>query len=345
LQKEEKDGIVTLTFTADVYPAFELPKDLKTVVELPKVEVTEDEIKRGADYYLNQRANYEVVDRAIQKGDFVRLSYDGKSDGKEISEIAPEQAIYGKQLSTWEEAGNAEAPGIQSIVQGIIGLKAGDKKVITHEFPAEFDIQSLAGKTAQYDVEIFEVREKRLPALDEEFLKAFEVATKEEFEGKIKDEILAQKNSQNEIAKRQKAVEVLMEGLEIELPESAVEEEKNAILEEMMMRFMSSGASRQDLEKNKELLFDTAAKDAGSRAKLKIFLTKVAKANDIKVDNEDMSRLLWQEAMRLRIKPDELVKQLKKDQAKVNRMRADALIQKAINFIAEKAEVKLVEGK
>ena len=52
-----------------------------------------------------------------------------------------------------------------------------------------------------------------------------------------------------------------------------------------------------------------------------------------------MSRMLWQEAMRTRTKPEDLIKQIQKDRMRANRLRSDALLQKAINFIAEKAEV------
>jgi len=102
---------------------------------------------------------------------------------------------------------------------------------------------------------------------------------------------------------------------------------------------MSSGASREDIEKNKEALFESAGKEAEGRAKMRVLLNRVAKANDLKVDNEDMSRILWQESMRTRTKPEELIKQIKKDPSRGNRLRADALLQKAINFVAEKAEV------
>ena len=104
---------------------------------------------------------------------------------------------------------------------------------------------------------------------------------------------------------------------------------------------MSSGASREDIEKNKDALIETSKSEAENRAKMRIFLNRVAKANDLTIDNEDMSRTLWQEAMRTRTKPEELIKQLKKDAARANRLRSDALLQKAINFIAEKAVVEI----
>ena len=141
--------------------------------------------------------------------------------------------------------------------------------------------------------------------------------------------------------KRQLAVEQLLEKVKFPLPESALEDERESILQEMMMRFMSSGASKDDIEKNREMLVETSNKEAEARAKMRIFLNRVAKANDLKVDNDDMGRALWQEAMRTRVKPEDLIKQLKKDPARANRLRSDALLQKAINFIAEKAETSV----
>ena len=345
LKNENKDGAFVLEFTADIYPEIKLPKSLDTKVELEGVEASEEEIANTIEYYRNQRAKYDEVDREIAKGDFIRLSYSGKIDGKAIAEIAPDAHMFADQKSTWEEAGNENAPGVQGIVQGILGMKKGEKKVLSHEFPKEFPDERLAGKKAEYDVEIFEIREKKLPEIDEEFLKGFEVKTEEEFKDKIKVSIENEKKQNNEILKRQFAVEQLMAKSDFPLPESAIEDERQSILEDMMMRYMTSGASREDLEKNKEALFENAGKEAEGRAKMRVFLNRVAKANDLKVDNEDMSRMLWQEAMRTRSKPEELIKQLRKDPARANRMRSDALLQKAINFIAEKASVEIKSEK
>ena len=340
IKKNDKDGATELEFTADVYPDAKLPESLATEVELDSEEVSEAEIDNAVEYRRSQRAKYDEVERPIQKGDFVRLSYKGTYDGKALSEIIPDMPIFCDQKSTWEEAGNVEAPGVQGIVQGIIGMKKGEKTTLSHEFPKEFPNENLAGKKADYEVEIFEIREKKLPELDADFFKAFEVDSLDALKNKIRDSIVNEKKSNNEILKRQFAVEQLMGKTDFPLPETALEDERQSILEEMMMRFMSSGASREDLEKNKEAIYENAGKEAEGRAKMRIFLNRVAKANDLKIDNEDMSRMLWQEAMRSHTKPEELIKQLRKDPARANRLRSDALLQKAINFIAEKAKVE-----
>ncbi|MBR7106234.1 MAG: trigger factor, partial [Opitutales bacterium] len=321
LNKEDKDGEMNLVFTADIYPEVKLPKSLATKVELEATDVKEEEIDNAIEFYRNQRAKYNEVDREIKAGDFIRLAYTGTIDGESVQALAPEMPLYADQKSTWEEAGNKEAPGIQGVVQGIIGMKKGEKKIVSHEFPKDVKNDKIAGKTAQYEVEIFDIREKELPELNEEFFKSFDVDSLEKLREKVKANIEGEKKSNNEVLKRQFAVEQLMEKCDFALPESAVEDERQSILEEMMMRFMSQGASREDIEKNKEALFDSAGKEAEGRAKMRIFLNRVAKANDLKIDNEDMSRMLWQEAMRTRSKPEELIKQLRKDPARANRMR------------------------
>lgn len=341
LKNEEKDGGFRLEFTADIYPEVKLPESLATKVELEKTDATDEEIENAVKFHLNQRAKYNEVDREIKAGDFVRLSYAGKIDGVSVNELAPEMPLYADQKSTWEEAGNKEAPGIQGVVQGIVGMKKGEKKTLSHEFPKDVKNDKITGKTAQYEVEIFDIREKEMPKLDAEFFKSFDVDSEEKFREKIKESIENEKKSNNEILKRQFAVEQLMEKTDFKLPESAVEDERHSILEEMMMRLLSQGASREDIEKNKESLFDNAGKEAEGRAKMRIFLNRVAKANDLKIDNEDMSRMLWQESMRTHTKPEDLIKQIQKDRARANRLRSDALLQKAINFIADKAEVSI----
>ena len=342
---ESSEG-AALTFTADIYPEVKLPEDYKTEVELSPVEATEDEIQKTVDFYRNQRAQYnKIEDRAAQKGDFVQVSYEGKIDGKSIDELVEKPAMYGKQKGTWEEAGNTDVPGVRSIIEGVVGMKVGEKKNVEEIFAADFPEAALAGKTAVYELELNEIREKKLPEVDEAFLKDMGDKTEADFRSRLAKDITAEKTQHNEVLKRQYAVDKLMEGIDFPLPESALEEERQSVLQEMMMHFMSSGATKEDLEKNKESLFENATKEAEPRAKMRIFLNRVAVANSLKVDNEDMQRMLWQESVRTRTRPEELIKQLKKDQARINRMRSDALLQKAINFIAEKAEVKIVEKK
>jgi len=339
-QTIDKDG-ATIDLTADIYPDIKLPTDLKTTVEVESTEVKDEEVEKVVDYYRNQRAQYEPVEREIKKGDFVNLSYEGKIGKTLISELAPDATMYGSQKSTWEEAGNEDAPGVKAIVKALVGMKKGDKVQVKEKFDDKIAYEALQNKEATYDIEVLEVREKILPEFNDEFCKNFKAESAQDLREKIKTDIKSEKENYSEVLKREKAVEQLMSGIEFPLPESAIEDEREMILSEMMMRYMSQGITNEMLESNKEALFEGASKDALPRAKMRIFLMKLARANKLSVTNEDMSRIVWQEAMRARVKPDDFVKGLKGDQQKINRLRSDALLQKAINFVAEKAEVKI----
>lgn len=99
------------------------------------------------------------------------------------------------------------SPGVQGVVQGIVGMKKGEKKTLSHEFPKEFPNEKLSlAKRPITKFEIFEVREKKLPELDAEFFKAFEVDSLDAFKNKMRDSIVNEKKSNNEILKRQFAV-------------------------------------------------------------------------------------------------------------------------------------------
>ena len=87
MKHEEKNGGFEFEFVADIYPEVKLPETLETKVELDSTDATDAEIEYALEYYRNQRAKYDEVDREIQKGDFVRLSYKGSVDGTSISEI------------------------------------------------------------------------------------------------------------------------------------------------------------------------------------------------------------------------------------------------------------------
>ena len=85
------------------------------------------------------------MERASEKGDYVKCSYEGTLDGKPVAELLPEKPMFGKQANTWEEAGNQTGMGVDAISDGVIGVSAGDKKEITASFPKDFEVEVLAG--------------------------------------------------------------------------------------------------------------------------------------------------------------------------------------------------------
>lgn len=335
----------TLVFMVDLQPEFELPEytNIPVSVEMPHVQ--DQEINDVINTMLNQRAQYNKVERPAQKGDYVRLSYEGKlQDGTLLSDIIANKPIYTKQSVTWEEAGSQDSPGVRAIVDGIIGMQAGEEKEVTQDFPSNFEEPLLANKSALYSIKVEEVREKVLPPMNEELLKSFQVASEEDLRERIKTELKNRKEQTTNTSKRQQIIDHLNEKTQIEIPQLAKDHETNSILKDFVESQVQRGVSQKELEQHKTNLISQAEAAAGDRAKSTFILSKIAEHEKIEVTQDDLSRIIYMEAMMARTKPDQFVKELKKDQARIERMRENALFNKTLDFLVEKANVTYVDS-
>lgn len=156
----EPSQSASVEVTVDIEPEFDLPKYKEFELTIEPTEVSEDEVTKELDAIREQRASFDVVERASEKGDYVKCSYEGSLDGKAVSEILPDKPMYGKQANTWEEAGNQTGMGVDAIADGVIGMSAGDKKEVKADFAKDFEVEALAGKSVTYQLEVHEVREK-----------------------------------------------------------------------------------------------------------------------------------------------------------------------------------------
>ena len=333
----------TITFTVDVIPEFEVPAYEGLKVTNTPTEASDEEVAEMIDQILGQRAEFNVVEKAAEKGDYVQCAYEGKIGAEIVADLVPENPIFGSQANTWEEAGNEDAPGVRAIVDGLVGMKAGENKEVTMDFPEDFKPEALAGKTVVYSVEAKEVREKVMPEMNDAFFESMQVKDESELRSKISENIENQKKQQNANGERQQITEELVKSVDFPIPESGVESETEAVLREFMQRNMQQGVSAEEFEKHKESLHEGASKAAHDRFKSRLILSKIAEKEKIKVENEDFSRMIMMEAQQAGQNPDKLVKELQKDQNRVNQMRRDIILGKTMDLLAEKADREIVE--
>jgi trigger factor len=339
----ERGKDTTVTFTVDIIPGFDVPAYEGLKVTNAPTEASDEEVNKMLDQILSQRAEFSVAEKAAEKGDYVQCAYEGKIGDELVADLVPDTPMYGTQKITWEEAGSEDAPGVRAIIDGLIGMKAGDTKEVTMEFPEDFQPEALAGKTAVYSLEAKEVREKTMPEMDEAFFKGLQVKDEAELRERISENIESQKKQQNANAERQQITEELIKAVDFPIPESGVEAETDAVLRDFMQRNMQQGVSAEEFEKHKESLHEGASKAAHDRLKSRLILTKIAEKEKIQVENEDFSRMIMMEAQQSGQKPDKLVKELRKDQNRVNQMRRDIVLGKTMDLLVEKAEREIVE--
>ncbi|MDR0534792.1 MAG: trigger factor [Puniceicoccales bacterium] len=285
----------TLTITLDLAPEITLPEYKGLDVPEEAVFVADEEVGKAVEDFRSTQSRFEVVDRAAENGDYVKLSYIGTVDGKPVKEIAPKASLYGTHTSTWEEAGPANNAGIPEIANGLVGKKAGDKATFLHAFPAgdECPFEELRGKTASYEVEVFEVRARILPELNEEFFKNANATDLDDLKKQLRDRILKRKESEAATLRRKKAVETLVAQVpDFPIPESSVARVAKTLLIDSARASITTEAEAKELAE----AFDQEAKkfypEAEKRLKEVFILLEIAKKEDVKVTREEFSMAL-----------------------------------------------------
>ena len=332
----------TITFTVDVLQAFEVPANEGLKVTNEPTEASAEEVEKMFEQLLSQRAEFNVAEKAADKGDYVRCSYEGKIGDELVADLVPETPMYGTQKVTWEEAGAEGSPGVQAIVDGVVGMQAGDEKEVTMEFAEDFKPEALAGKTAVYSLKAEEVREKVMPAMDDAFFASMQVKDEAELRERISQNIEGQKKEKNVNAERQQITEQLLGSVEFAIPESGIESETEAVLRDFMQRNMQQGASEADFEAHKEQLHEGASKAAHDRLKSRLILSKIAEKEKVQAENDDFSRMIMMQAQQSGEKPEKIVKEIQKDQSRINNMRSEILLGKTMDLILDKAERETV---
>ena len=172
-------------------------------------------------------------------------------------------------------------PGFASALEG---LKAGNSKDITVVIPDTFPIAELRGKDLVFHTTVKEVREKELPAIDDEFAaKVLPGKTLEELKAAVKENIAQRKTLQIDEAKADQITEKLADMLDFNLPEAVVEREVYGILQQKLQQAMYSGNPPADMDKFVEDAREEARNEARRNLKVFFMLQEVAQLSLIHI--------------------------------------------------------------
>ncbi|MEM0965967.1 MAG: trigger factor [Verrucomicrobiota bacterium] len=336
----EASGTPVLTLTIDIKPSYEIPEYKGIELEREPSTVTDEEVEEAIEATRAQRADFTKVDRPAEAGDYVRCSYEGKYDGNPIAEEVSDRPIYGTQKNTWEEAGSSdETPGVSEIAQALVGMKDGETKDVEAAFGDDHEVEFLRGKKIVYSLEVLEVRERKLPELDEDFFKSLNVESLEKLQEQTAESLKNQKEQTAQNQLRQTVTQKLGDMVTFSAPESLIENETNQILSNYMGRQMQQGASQEDFEQNREALFASASEEALKKVRLDLLLDDIAEKEDVEVTEEDMSNFLYSYAMQTRRAPDDIVKELQKDRSRVLDIQRSIRRSKAVGKVIDYAEI------
>ena len=321
------------TLEVELVPEITLPDYKNFKLEECKIEITDAEIDETIDQIRKQQASYEVVDRPANDKDYVKLNYAGFYNDQPVDNFENVPYLWKQQKNTWEEIRHQEDINIPEMVEGLKGMKAGDKKSIEVTFPKTFAVAELAEKKARYDLEVLEVREVKLPELNEAFFKNQKVENLETLKNNIRTNLEAQKKQEYASYQKQRIADFLIHSVTQEMPQAWVEKNTGIILQEMVNVFAAQGIKKNVLQDQKDAMIERAKSLALDRTKLNLCFEKIAKEENVKMENRDFEMVIYNEAMRRRITPQKLLQLIKGDAEERRDIHEKAFQAKMINWL------------
>lgn len=267
----------------EVYPEIKLGALGQIKVEKPQVEVTEADVDKLVANLRKARRTLTPVTRAAQAGDVVKVDFEGKIGDEAFA------GSQGKDVTI--ELGQSQF--LPDLEKGIEGHAAGESFEVPVTFPADYRREDLRNKQARFSVQLKEVSEPQLPAIDAEFLKAHSVPEGEGEAGlRTKCRTALDKEATKGTADRlkQQVLDQLLQTHPVDIPQALIDQEVPRLREEAASR-MNMGKLKP--EKLQQLLpAQIFEQQAQRRVALGLLIGEVIKAKDIKLDQGRVERML-----------------------------------------------------
>ncbi|WP_457628585.1 trigger factor [Persephonella sp.] len=306
----------------EVAPEFELKPYEGLEIETIKHEITDEDIQNYIDKLRDENAEWEVADKKIEDGDMIKIHYHIKADTGEEEEDEFEVVVGAGQLRP-------------EIEEEIKGKKAGEE--VTVENVPLYNERGEEFGTATVTVKILEVKKKKLPKFDDEFVKKVGLGENvEEAKQKIREQIENQIKVAKEQELNQKIIDKLAEQYDFEVPTSLVKAELEYLVQDYARQLENYG-----IKPNQEMLAAAAQgleKTAIKNVRIMFVINKIAEKEGITVTDEELDKEIEKMAEVYQTTPAELKKYLE-EQGLINNIRYAILKSKVLDLLKEKANI------
>ena len=274
-----------LVFTAEVaeLPKIEMPNYKKIKVKQKKIKVKDEDVEKTLKHLQNTRAKQKKVDRPAKSGDAVIVNFKTYLDKIPVDkgESKNHPVVIGEKRFI---------PGFE---EKLIGLKAGDKKEFTLEFPKNYHQKNLAGKNVEFKIEVKEAQEREVPELNDDFAKTLgKFKNMADLKEKMKENILKEAEQKEKGRAEMELMDKIADEIKVEIPEILLDAEVNKMMQEMKGMVKASGGEfdkyLQSIKKTEDSLIEEFKKKAAQRVKIGLILREIAKQEEIKISPEEI---------------------------------------------------------
>ncbi|MBN1473609.1 MAG: trigger factor [Syntrophaceae bacterium] len=331
----KENAVFSFSASFETEPVFEPQGYTAMEVEKEQIIVTESDIQKKLEEIRQMFATMEEVaeERKVQNGDFAVIDFTGSFEGEKPAEMKADNYLL-------EIGSQRFIPGFE---EQLIGMNKGEEKTIKVTFPEDYQEQKYAGKEVSFDVAMKGLKEKKLPALDENFVKNFDKYNSlEEMKADLTKSLEEEAKRLSETNLRNKITEKLLQVNEFEAPSSLVERQIYYMMADMRRRMSSAGMDDKSATELCLNMHDQFKDEAAKEVKSFLLLKKIAEKENIIVENTDADEHIRQLASKYQ-KDYELIRKAYEDEEKMENLKLELKQKKVFDFIVQNANIKDIE--
>jgi trigger factor len=317
----------------EVMPEFE-PVDLTTLsLTRPVYEPTDAEVDEALQELANQNKSYEPrTGRSLKAkdGDQLLIDFVGRIDGEAF------------QGGTAEGAELVLGSGqfIPGFEEQLVGAKAGDTVTVKVKFPENYQAANLAGKDAEFETVVKEVRAPVEGKADDSLAERLGVESLDKLKELLKTNLEQQYASASRFKLKRALLDALDSKHEFPLPPKMVEAEFGSIWQQVKQDKDRGGLPPEDAEKSDDQLETEYRKIAERRVRLGLVLAEIGRANNVQVSDQELGEAMRAEAMRYGPQAQQIFDFFRQNPAAQAQLRAPIFEDKVVDLIVEKAKVE-----
>jgi trigger factor len=321
-----------LTYKAhvEVRPRIKLSRVTGLNAKKEKVEVKAEDIEKALKQTQEMHAQYKAVEgRGARMGDFVITDYVCTIDGKEME----------KKNDDWIELKEEEY--LKGFSAQLVGVNVGDEKDVQISFPQDIADKRAAGKTAVFRMKVKEIKEKILPALDDELAKqSGEYKDLNDLKQKLASDLERRAVDEKEADFEKELLNELIKHNKIDLPTGLLQRRTEYLTDQARQRFLQQGGTEEIFDKEKEKMQKEFESEARRQIHIAFLLDEIADTQGIKSEEADLAPK-YEALSRQYRQPKETIEKYYKEHKEARETLLDQVRnEKAIEFLKKNAKSK-----
>jgi trigger factor len=329
--KWDPPGAIRFSARLDIKPRVEPPEWRGVPVEDVSVEPTDEEIAGVIDRLREGHAEFHPIEgRPSASGDYAVADIAGTF----IEILEPGQSPRGfRDEKLTLEIGHADS--MPEINEALTGTLPGQTRTFRKSFPDDFPNEEFRGKTVDYEITLAALKEKRLPAADDEFAKLVsEGETLESLRERVRTSLRQEREAERRRRLRHAILDHLLSRVDVPAPEALVEPETESALRDYARYLAANGVDPQQADWQK--LRDEARPGAERRVREYLLIDAIARKEGVEVSETEVEAEFKRAASRRGVDPAALREQMAKADG-LNALRDEIRLGKTLDMMIEKA--------